>query len=69
MLRAFWKRQPRDDAAKARAEALSAAKAKRNAAMAAYREAKAREDTRSIGDALRSLRHATTDVVRLELGR
>lgn len=69
MLRAFWKRLPKDDGQAARAEALCAAKAKRAAAMAAYREAKAREDTRSIGDALRSLRHATADVVRLELGR
>lgn len=51
------------------AEALRAAKAKRASAMAEYRDAKERSDTRGCHDALRTLRRATTDLVRLELGQ
>ena len=52
-----------------RAEALSAARAKRNAALAEYAEAKRAGDTRRMHDAHRSARHATVDLVRLELGQ
>lgn len=49
--------------------ALRDARAKREAAMADYRDAKAVGDTRRMHEAHRSVRHATTEVVRLELGR
>lgn len=59
----------RDTEASAFANALSAARAKREAAWNAYQAAKIRGDTRSMKEAHRSLRHATTDLVRMELGR
>jgi len=51
-----------------RAEALCAARAKRNAAAIEYREAREIGDTRRMNTAHKSYRHATTDVVRLEIG-
>lgn len=61
-----WRKaQPADP----RIEAMSAARAKRDAALKAYREARVAGDTRRMNEAHRSLRHATTDLVRLELGR
>ena len=49
--------------------ALRDAKAKRDAAMNEYRAAREIGDTRRMNEAHRSLRHATTDLVRLELAR
>jgi hypothetical protein len=48
--------------------ALAEARAKRNAAIAAYKQAKDAGDTRLMHEAQRSVRHATTDLVRIEVG-
>lgn len=67
--RLFGFRDTAKAALRAQAEALAAAKAKRLAAHTAYCEAKARGDSRAMHEAHRSYRHATLDVMRLELGR
>lgn len=51
------------------ASALEIARAGRVVALDAYRAAKTRGDTRTLHEAARALRTATTEVVRLEVGR
>jgi hypothetical protein len=64
VFRRFFAERPVDP----RAAALCEARAKRNAAAVEYREAREIGDTRRMNTAHKSYRHATTDVVRLEIG-
>jgi len=64
VFRRFFAERPADP----RVVALCEARAKRNAAAVEYREAREIGDTRRMNTAHKSYRHATTDVVRLEIG-
>ena len=67
MIRRFINWLRRDDSVAP--DPLDVARERREAAWRAYQDAKRRKDSRDVHWASRRLRDATTDLVRLELGR